>query len=226
MLPGASSATFPYVPEFAPMPAILVNGRGQRYVDETIYYAHQDQELLRQENYAVEGQPVVYLIFDQALLDAMQGAFPLYSGSFSKNLATEVSSGLVFQASTIAALASAIKVDPTRLQNTIDTWNTNSQNNSDPDFGRTAGLGQISTPPFYALPEKSTIFDTSGGLKINGTGQVIDTEGNVIPRLYAAGTNSGGVIGENYPGSGTSLNQGLTFGRIAGKYVATQSAWS
>jgi fumarate reductase flavoprotein subunit len=226
MLPGATSATFIEVPEFAPLPAILVNSRGTRYVDETIYYAHQNQELLRQETYTLEGPPKAFLIFDQALLNTLSGTLPVYAASLSKNLTNEIKEGIVFQASTIADLAAAISVDPTRFQNTINTWNTYSQNKADLDFGRTLGLGAIGTPPYYAIPVQSTIFDTSGGLKINGNAQVIDTDGNVIPRLYAAGTNSGGVIGEYYPGSGTSLNQGLTFGRIAGAYVATQSAWS
>ena len=226
MLPGATSATFIEVPEFAPLPAILVNSRGMRYVDETIYYAHQNQELLRQETYTLEGAPKAFLVFDQALLDTLGGTLPVFSGSLSKNLTNEINEGLAYQAQTISALAAAISVDPTRLQNTISTWNTYSQNKADLDFGRTLGLGAISTPPYYAIPVQSTIFDTSGGLKINGNAQVIDTDGNVIPRLYAAGTNTGGVIGEYYPGSGTSLNQGLTFGRIAGQYVAAQSAWS
>jgi urocanate reductase len=145
---------------------------------------------------------------------------------FSANLSTEVKAGTVIQAQTIAALATAINVDPARLQATINTWNGYAQSGQDLDFGRTAGLGTIQTPPFYAIQTFSTMFDTNGGLKINANAQVIDTSENVIPRLYAAGTNSGGVIGEYYPGSGTSLNQGLTFGRIAGAYAAKQQAWT
>ena len=87
-------------------------------------------------------------------------------------------------------------------------------------------MGPISTPPFYAIKAFSTMFDTHGGLKINANAQVIDINGVVIPRLYASGTNSGGVLGEYYPGSGSALNQGLTFGRIGAVHAAKQPAWT
>ena len=36
-----------------------------------------------------------------------------------------------------------------------------------------------------------------GGLKINADAEVLDTQGNVIPGLYAAGETTGGVHGGN-----------------------------
>ncbi len=224
MLPGATSATFILPPEFVPAAVIMVNIKGLRFVDETIYYAHKNEMLLRQETYSVVGPPVVYTVFDQAVVNSIGGG-TIVSG-FSKDLSAEVNSGIVLQASTIAGLASAMGVDPSGFQATINAWNGYAQSGTDAEFGRTTGMGPVSTSPFYAIPTQSTMFDTSGGLKINTNAQVIDTEGSVIPRLYAAGTNSGGVIGEYYPGSGTALNQGLTFGRIAGAYAASQANWS
>lgn len=224
MLPGATSATFVYPPEFVPAPVIMVNLNGMRFVDETIYYEHRNEELLRQESYTVTGIPTVYTVFDQAVVNQLGGS-SIVPG-FSKDLSSEVKSGVVLQAPTIAELAAAISVNPSNFASTISKWNAYAQGGKDLDFGRTVGLGPIQTSPFYAIPTNSTMFDTNGGLRINGNAQVLDTEGNIIPRLYAAGTNSGGVIGEYYPGSGTSLNQGLTFGRIAGAYVAKQTAWS
>ena len=217
ILPGAASATFIFPPEFISAPVIMVNSAGMRFVDETIYYEHRNQELLRQESYTIVGPVTVYTLFDQALLSSLGGG-SIVPG-FSKDLASEVSSGMVLRAQTIAGLASAMGVDQGNLSATLAKWNSYAQGGKDLDFGRTAGLGQIQTAPFYAIPTRSTMFDTKGGLKINGNAQVLDTDGNVIPRLYAAGTNSGGVLGEYYPGSGSALIQGLTIGRIACAYA-------
>jgi fumarate reductase flavoprotein subunit len=63
-----------------------------------------------------------------------------------------------------------------------------------------------------------------GGLKINGDAQVLDTSGNAIPGLYAAGeTANGQFFGKEYPASGSSLSICVTFGRIAGAKAAAES---
>jgi fumarate reductase flavoprotein subunit len=68
------------------------------------------------------------------------------------------------------------------------------------------------------------MFDNMGGLKINENAQVVDVWGKVIPRLYAAPMAAGGVMGDHYPGSGSSLNAGMTFGLIAGKHASELEA--
>jgi len=69
------------------------------------------------------------------------------------------------------------------------------------------------------------MFDNMGGLKINENGQVIDVKDSVISRLYAAGNVAGGVLGEDYPGSGSAYNAGVTFGTISGKHAAALENW-
>ena len=81
-------------------------------------------------------------------------------------------------------------------------------------------MAPLETAPFYAFKTFPTMFDNMGGLKTNENAQVLDVWGNVIPRLYAAGNVAGGVLGEHYPGSGSALNAGMTFGLIAGKHAA------
>ena len=49
--------------------------------------------------------------------------------------------------------------------------------------------------------------------------EVINTKGNVIGGLYAAGEVTGGVHGKNRLG-GNSISETITFGRIAGKEAA------
>jgi fumarate reductase flavoprotein subunit len=57
-----------------------------------------------------------------------------------------------------------------------------------------------------------------GGVKINTKAQVIGSDGNVIPGLFAAGEVTGGIHGSNRLG-GNALADTIVFGRIAGKNV-------
>ncbi|MCH1614289.1 MAG: FAD-binding protein, partial [Acidimicrobiales bacterium] len=52
-------------------------------------------------------------------------------------------------------------------------------------------------------------------LRINETGQVLDTDLTPISGLFAAGELVGGLFYGNYPG-GTGLMAGAVFGRLAG----------
>ncbi|MGI6215842.1 MAG: FAD-binding protein, partial [Christensenellales bacterium] len=61
-----------------------------------------------------------------------------------------------------------------------------------------------------------------GGLKINKEAEVIDTNGNAIPGLYAGGLNAGGWIGPYYPGSGTAIIGTIHWGRKAGANAAAK----
>jgi tricarballylate dehydrogenase len=77
----------------------------------------------------------------------------------------------------------------------------------------------LDTPPFEAYAVTCGITFTFGGLRINTDAQVISTDGEPIPGLYAAGELVGGIFYFNYPG-GTGLTNGAVFGRIAGANAA------
>ncbi|HEU4924660.1 MAG TPA: FAD-dependent tricarballylate dehydrogenase TcuA [Burkholderiales bacterium] len=81
----------------------------------------------------------------------------------------------------------------------------------------------IDTPPFEAYAVTCGITFTFGGLKINTDAQVISTDGEPIPGLYAAGELVGGIFWFNYPG-GSGLTNGSVFGRIAGRNAAKATA--
>ena len=96
------------------------------------------------------------------------------------------------------------------------------------DGRRTEGLAvpksnwanTIDEPPFEAYAVTCGITFTFGGLRIDTEGQVLDTESEPIPGLYAAGELVGGIFYFNYPG-GSGLTSGSVFGRIAGASAAT-----
>jgi len=77
----------------------------------------------------------------------------------------------------------------------------------------------LDTPPFEAYAVTCGITFTFGGLRITPQAQVLDTDGALIPGLFAAGELVGGIFWFNYPG-GTGLTNGAVFGKIAGAGAA------
>ena len=74
---------------------------------------------------------------------------------------------------------------------------------------------RLDTPPYYAFPVTCGITFTFGGVGITEKAEVLDTSGNVISGLFAAGEITGGSFFHNYPG-GSGLMKGAVFGRLAG----------
>jgi tricarballylate dehydrogenase len=89
-------------------------------------------------------------------------------------------------------------------------------------INKTNWANTIDTPPFEAYAVTCGITFTFGGLRINTDAQVISTDGEPIPGLYAAGELVGGIFWFNYPG-GSGLTNGAVFGKIAGASAAKQA---
>ncbi len=177
--------------------AILVNQSGERFTNELLTRdAVSAAELAQEGCYA-------YIIFDQNLRDHL------------KAIEKYVTNGLTVQADTIEELAEKLNIDPAVLAKTLADWNAAVAAQDDAQFGRTTGMNSdLSTPPYYAIQIAPGIHHTMGGVKINTSAQVIDTEGNVIPGLFAAGEVTGGVHGGNRLG-GNAVADIVIFGRIA-----------
>ena len=177
--------------------AILVNQSGVRFTNELL-----TRDAVSAAELEQEGQ-YAWIIFDQNLRDHLK--------------ATEkyVKSGITVQADTIEGLAEILKIDPATLAKTLNDWNGYVKDQRDPDFGRTTGMdADLTTPPYYAIKIAPGIHHTMGGVKINTAAQVINTEGKVIPGLFAAGEVTGGVHGCNRLG-GNAVADIVIFGRIA-----------
>jgi tricarballylate dehydrogenase len=99
------------------------------------------------------------------------------------------------------------------------------------DGRRTEGLevnksnwaNTLDTPPFEAYAVTCGITFTFGGLRINTDAQVMNSDGERIPGLFAAGELVGGIFWFNYPG-GSGLTNGSVFGRIAGNSAAKSTS--
>ncbi len=177
--------------------AILVNQEGKRFTNELLTRDKVSAAELEQTGgYA-------YIIFDQRLRDGL------------KAIEKYVSIGITVQADTIEDLAKQIDVDPKVLAETMDTWNKAVADQNDAEFGRDTGMeNDLSVAPYYAIKIAPGIHHTMGGVKIDTKAQVIDTNGNPIPGLYAAGEVTGGVHGGNRIG-GNAVADIVVFGQVA-----------
>jgi len=91
------------------------------------------------------------------------------------------------------------------------------------DVNKSNWANTLDTPPFEAYAVTCGITFSFGGLKITNDAQVINSDGEVIRGLYAAGELVGGIFWFNYPG-GSGLTNGAVFGRIAGANAGKAAA--
>ena len=185
--------------------AILVNEEGLRFTDEVgTRDAVSAAEIAQTNSHS-------YLIVDQAMADA------------STVIQGYINKGFTKEGETYEALAEALGIDPEAFAKTMTDWNSYVEAKEDPDFGRTSFANPLDSAPYYAIDVTAGIHHTMGGLKIDPDTEVMDTEGNVIPGLFAAGEVTGGVHGGNRLG-GKAVADFVVFGRIAGQNAAAYAA--
>ena len=181
--------------------AILVNQEGERFYDEVstrdkVSAAEFDQT----GGYA-------WLIIDSRMSDA------------SNVIQGYIKNGFAESGDSYEALAEAIGAPADAFAATMEKWNACVEAKEDPDFGRVSFANPLDQAPYYAIKVQPGIHHTMGGIKINDEAMVIDTDGNVIPGLFAAGEVTGGVHGNNRLG-GNAVADFVIFGRIAGSSAA------
>lgn len=132
-----------------------------------------------------------------------------------------VGNGFVFKADTLEELAEMINVPYENLQASVDQFNKAVTEGNDP-FGRSVFDQQFNAGPFYAGLTGPMVHHTMGGIEINENAQVLNTAGEVIPGLYAAGEVAGGIHGSNRLG-GNAISDIVVFGRIAGQSAAAEA---
>ncbi|CCI85664.1 flavoprotein [Lactobacillus pasteurii DSM 23907 = CRBIP 24.76] len=191
------------------IPSIFVNGNGLRFVNEDATYAYGFRAIFNQEKQLAKP---TYQIFGQ-------NAVGLATSPWNEeSLASDLASGLVVKADSIAELAEKINVPAENLTKSIKTWNENAQLGKDIEYGRTMGVEPISAP-YYAYQNTPGNLGAIGGLKINKNCNVLNIFNEPIIGLYAAGLNAGGWIGSYYPGSGTAVGGIIHQGRRAAKAI-------
>ena len=185
---------------FRSLGAIVVNTEGKRFVNDLAGRDVVSQAELKQPD------GYCFIIFDQNLVDHL---------ALSQKF---IDRGFTIQGETYEELAQNMGLTGDAVQNfvnTMNTWNASVANGIDEEFGRNNGMDDdLSVAPFYAIKIAPGIHHTMGGIKINTNAEVIGTDGNVIPGLFAAGETTGGIHGGNRVG-GNAVCDFIVFGRIA-----------
>ena len=196
---------------------IVVNLKGERFIDEGADY--------RNHTYAKYGREVMkqprragVQIFDAKTIGMVRDEYRIKQVS-------------KFSASTLEELAKGLDIDPNGLVRTVNAFNAacrpGNYNPSILDGVSTDGIEPpksnwalpIDKPPFTGFMVTCGITFTFGGLRIDRGAAVLDTGGERMPGLFAAGELVGGIFYGNYLG-GAGLMSGSVFGRQAGKSAA------
>jgi flavocytochrome c len=198
---------------------IYVNDHAKRFMDENMTDPDPREK-------AAEAQPNkrFWVIFDeQSLLDNGGCIVPQWSVEHLKLEAK--AEKCIWQADTVSALAQKIGLDSEILECTVREFNTSVQNQYDSAFGRTYLNNDIKIAPFYAILTQCFSLVTFGGLAVNAQLQVLNTNDNIIPNLFAAGEIIGGgaTCGHAFVG-GMFLTPALSFGRYLGEQLSTKDA--
>lgn len=199
--------------------AILVNPEGKRVVNEKA----SNREILTVE-LEQEGQ-MLYVLMDAPTFETYKEKLAttgVTAEAVDEYLAANGTSTPIFAtADTLEELAAIVNMDPATLTATVDTYNSYVEAGNDADFGRPVEYmnKQINEGPYYIVEQKPRFATTMGGLVVNTSLQVLNTNDEVIPGLYAAGETVGGVMGDDSP-SGANNGWAVTSGMLAGESVA------
>ncbi len=153
----------------------------------------------------------LWAIFDQAAADR---------NDWDMEKAVDYEFGYAFKADTLEELAEAvinkyyenIKMDPQILAETVARFNEAVKSGNDEDWGRKTLEYTIEQGPFYCVWATPNLHDTLAGIRTDGSMQVIDLDGNLIPNLFAAGESAGGM---HVHGLGRVMTSGYIAGRSA-----------
>ena len=201
---------------------MLVNGRGERYVNETWYGARIGDEMVERH----DGRGMIILdskLFRQSLSDAF-GKDVL---GFQRDITIVNALFAAVKAPTIEALAVKLGCDPALLSATLKDYNAAAQGQvADAFHKQPEDMAVLDKGPFYAIDASvdARMFPiacmTVGGLLVEETtGAVKDATGAPIAGLYAAGRNAVGICSNLYV-SGLSYADCIFSGRRAARAIA------
>lgn len=188
---------------------LITDATGNRLVNEYTYQSHVASALARANS------PVGYYI--TATKDGVCAEpYPMVQRG--------VTIPEIPQAGSIEELAGLIGVDGATLKATVDRYNEMCKNGKDTDFGKPAEhLIPVEGDTYYAFMMNDSSSVTFGGLEINTKAQVLDTQDQPIPGLYAAGEVAHtGLFSDEYPCCGMAIGAAIYFGRVAAQEVAAQ----
>jgi succinate dehydrogenase/fumarate reductase flavoprotein subunit len=201
---------------------IAVNAAGRRFVNEACSY--HDFVLAMYESHKTVPTIPAWLICDAPFI-RKYGLGAVYPGA--DNLARLKRRGYLISADSLDTLAGLICVDAAELQRTVARHNGFAETGVDVDFGKgetelnrfngdaahkpNPCIGELATPPFYAVTVWPADIAVSTGLSTDADARVLGRDGKPIAGLYACGNDMASVMGGSYPGPGTTLGPAIVF---------------
>jgi len=211
---------------------LLVNGAGQRFVNESAPYVDAVHAMYDGDTPENPHIPA-WLVFDQRYRDRY-----LFAGRPPGRALPRrwYAAGAVVRADDLAGLAREMGVDAAGLVKTVTRFSEFAAAGRDEEFGRgdsaydryygdprcrpNPNLAPLARPPFYAVKIVPGDLGTKGGLRTDEHARVLREDGTVIEGLYAAGNASASVMGHSYAGAGATIGPAMTFGYIAARTMA------
>lgn len=194
--------------------SILVSDQGVRFVNE--------QGSANDIKAGMEQNEHSYLIMDAASFETYAQTC-IASHNFTQEQldqwleASGTSNPVFAHADSLEDLAAIVGIPSGALTETVERYNGFVSAGEDTDFGRKVSTA-MGDGPYYAVEMNLRYYATLGGLHINDNMQVLDTDGQPIQGLYAAGEVVGGVVGDIYA-PGSLFGWAMTSGHNAGLAV-------
>lgn len=192
---------------------LFINTNGDRFVNEGAA-----RDVLSKAVFAQPGS--TYWLVQNKLRYPDEDAIDPLSG---RTMTDMLNQGRVKKAANLDELAKIMNVDPQRLKNAVESYNKVARHEVEQDqFGFKATHTDdrpMTEGPWYVARKVPTIHHTMGGIHIDTGAHAVNTKGERIPGLYAAGEVTGGIHGANRLG-GNAVADLMVFGRIAGRNAA------
>ncbi|WP_182086329.1 FAD-dependent oxidoreductase [Aureimonas sp. ME7] len=231
--PNGASIAFPHLVDRAKPGIIAVTPGGRRFVSEADSY-HDFMAALAAAT-PQGAYPTGWLIADHKA----QRRWGLgWAKPFPFPLGRALRSGYLKRGRDITELAQACSIPEGALEATLARFNQGAAQGVDPDFHRgespynkvqgddrhrpNPSLAPLAKGPFYAVRIVPGSLGTFGGLRTDTLARVLGAGGDPIPGLFAVGADMASIMGGHYPAGGITLGPGMTFGYIAGRFLAGQ----
>ncbi len=214
----------------------FVNVNGKRFMNEGAWVQGKSMNIMNQPGY------IAYSIFDKnygeynvkslekgtgggMFWDSMGGGIgvPFLAEDIIPTVESDVANGNTLVADTLEELAEKIGCPVDVFLDTMKRYNEMVAQQFDDDFHKPVEfLYPVEEGPFYAAKIGVALLGICGGLSVNTDLQVLNTEREPIPGLFATGNTSGDIYGIDYPinCAGNSNGRCFIWGYLLGQRMA------
>ncbi len=187
---------------------LMVNINAVRFADDS----NQNRIVSREGNDQPDG--ILFAIGDSQMIETLNAQ----KEGFANELAAR---GMAWIADSLEDAAALAGLDAATLADTVSTFNSYVDAGNDQAFGRKDFNGKVENGPFCVVKLQLACHLTFGGLVIDNNAQVLDTQGNPILGLYAAGDVTSGYEGIVHQ-TGNCLSIIIQTGKTAGQNAAAK----